>query len=142
VDKLSYPFREPRRGDIVVFRTTGLAFPGIPRNQIFVKRVAGLPGEKVSIHPPFLRIDGTNVIRPEVFEKIASGSAGYSGFAGAGRMAADGDEIVLGNDEYLVLGDNTGNSLDGRYFGPVKRKDILGRVAWIYSPPDRKGWPQ
>jgi hypothetical protein len=57
-------------------------------------------------------------------------------------LASESDEMVLGKDEYLVLGDNSTNSLDGRHFGPIQRKAIIGRVAWVFAPPDRKGSPQ
>ena len=49
------------------------------------------------------------------------------------------DEIALGDDEYLVLGDNSPHSLDGRYFGPIRRSSIVGKVMSIYSPASRKG---
>jgi len=140
VDKLSYRFSEPQRGDIVVFKTLDLS--GLPQNQTYVKRLVGLPGERVSIHPPFLCINGNKIVTPQVFERIGLGSGGYSGYVCAGRLGSDSAEVLLGSDEYLVLGDNSQNSLDGRFFGPIKRKSIIGKVAWIYAPPDRKGWPK
>jgi len=140
VDKFSYRFHEPRRGDIVVFKTTGLE--GVAQNQVFVKRLVGLPGESVSIHSPFLYINRSKVIVPKVFERIALSSAGFPGNSGAGRLSPDGKEVALGKDEFLVLGDNAQNSLDGRFFGAIKRKSIIGKVAWIYSPPERKGCPE
>jgi len=57
-------------------------------------------------------------------------------------LATDKDKIVLGKDEYLVFGDNSQNSLDGRYFGAIKRGNIKGKVVLIYRPFDRKGKPE
>lgn len=48
--------------------------------------------------------------------------------------------ITLGADEFLVMGDNSQNSLDGRHFGAIKRDAILGKAFYIYAPADRKGW--
>jgi signal peptidase I len=53
-------------------------------------------------------------------------------------LASPSARLTLGSDEYLVLGDNTRNSLDGRYFGPVKRSAIVGKVFYIYAPAGRK----
>jgi signal peptidase I len=140
VDKLRYRFSEPQRGDIVMFKTTGLHLPGLSENQVYVKRLVGLPGEKVSIQPPFVCVNGNRIMKPEVFEKIASGADGYSGFSCTGLLASASAEVLLGKDEYFVLGDNTVNSFDGRHFGPIRRDSIIGRVAWVYAPSERKGW--
>jgi len=142
VDRLSYRFREPRRGELVVFKTKGLQSLNIPQDEFYVKRLAGLPGERVSIHPPFLYINGHKVTTPEVFNKIASGFGGHSGYLLGLLLKTETDEITLGSDEYFVLGDNTDNSLDGRYFGPIRRNSIIGKVAWIYAPLERKGYPE
>jgi len=53
-------------------------------------------------------------------------------------LTSSSDRIILGPDEYLVWGDNSRNSLDGRYFGPIKRIAIVGKAFYIYAPADRK----
>jgi signal peptidase I len=141
VEKLSYMFRGPRRGEIVVFRTDGIQ--NLDAGEFYVKRVVGLPGEQVQIDPPYLVIDGQRVTEPPIFARIASQEQGYRGLQLAKhpkrRMLLDTteSEVVLGEDEYLVLGDNSENSYDSRMWGPVPRKNIIGRVTRIYWPLDR-----
>jgi signal peptidase I len=142
VSKLAYWFHGPRRGDIVVFKTVDISkvdlFPRVPPDQIHVKRVVGIPGDTVSIRPPFVQINGKELVDPPIFAKIASGSNGFSGYAAIGHLS-EGRQVTLGPDEYFVLGDNSRNSLDSRFFGPIKRKRIIGRAAWIYAPSERRG---
>jgi len=136
VEKVSYFFRAPRRGEIVVFKTDGVVdeYPG----SYFVFRVAGLPGERVQIVPTHLVIDGERITDPPIFAKIASKEDGYLGFrsSGAGGKSVKGpfEEIVLDDNEYFVLGDNTENAYDSRYWGPLPRENIIGRVTRIYWP--------
>ena len=143
VEKLSYTFRGPRRGEIVVFRTDGIQ--GLDAGEFYVKRVVGLPGERVQIDPPHLVIDGQRITEPPIFARIASQEEGYSGFQLVGDSQRPTfldtleSEVVLGEDEYFVLGDNSENSYDSRMWGPVPRKNIVGRVTRIYWPLDRVG---
>ena len=150
VNKWVYRFHEPKRGDLVVFKTEGIEKRqsekfNIPDTQIYVKRLVGLPGERVSIRPPYVYINGKKLVEPKIFEIISGGGNGYEGFLGAdfwGSEKSENKEIELGKDEFYVLGDNTRNSLDSRFFGPVKRESIIGKVAWIYWPPERRGIPE
>jgi len=137
--KLSYRFGKPKRGDIVVFRTAGI--DSLPPDTFYIKRVAGLPGERIRIEPPFLIVNDQKVTEPDIFNTISSASDGYAGFQIAAHAAPIGgllskptDEVVLGPDEYFVLGDNTRNSRDSRYWGAVPRKNIIGRATRIYWP--------
>jgi signal peptidase I len=107
--------RPPRRGDLVVLaRTEGLEV---------VKRVVGLPGERVRLAAGRLEVDGAPVPEPYL-----------AGDAGAGEL-----EVELGPAEYLVLGDHRAASTDGRDFGPVGADALLGRVRFAYWPPRRLG---
>jgi signal peptidase I len=104
--------RPPRRGDLVVLRN--------PRDLELVKRVVGLPGERVRLGAGGLEIDGQAVPEP------------YLAAPGAGEL-----ELRLGPGEYLVLGDHRAASTDGRDFGPVGADALVGRVRFAYWPPRR-----
>lgn len=109
--------RPPVRGDLVV-----LARPAGPRDLEVVKRVVGLPGERVRLGAGGLEVDGQAVPEPYL--------AGGPG--GSGEL-----ELRLGPAEYLVLGDHRAASTDGRDFGPVGADALLGRVRFAYWPPRR-----
>jgi len=81
VNRQAYLFSRPKRGDIVVFRTDGIA--GLPAGTVYIKRVAGLPNERVRIEPPFLVVNDQKVMEPEIFRIISNGAQGYSGFQNA-----------------------------------------------------------
>jgi signal peptidase I len=104
--------RPPRRGDLVVVARG---------DREVVKRVVGLPGERLRLHPGGLEVDGQAVPEPYL----------------AGPPAAGTLEVALGPAEYLVLGDHRAASTDGRDFGPVGADALLGRVRFAYWPPRR-----
>ena len=145
VDKLSYKLRAPRRGEIVIFRTDEI--PDMPESLLgkyFVKRIVGLPGERVSIQPPYLYINGQRVSDPPIFETIQLAQNGYSGYVlpkvpRPDYLGSETNSVQLGEDEYFVLGDNSRSSLDSRYWGPVRGHSIIGQVTRIYWPLDRMG---
>jgi len=123
--------RPPRRGDLVVVarpRPTGAPPWGSPdpsgRHDLeVVKRVVGLPGERLRLHPGGLEVDGQPVPEPYL----------------AGPPAAGTLEVELGPAEYLVLGDHRAASTDGRDFGPVGADALVGRVRFAYWPPKLLG---
>lgn len=120
IDELTYRFREPMRGDVVVFR-----YPRDPR-QFFIKRIIGLPGETVVIGNGRVKI--SDVAHPGGI--ILDESA----YLSAGTNTAGERRVVLGQNEYYLLGDNRSQSLDSRIFGPVTRSHITGRAFF-------RGWP-
>lgn len=124
-EKVSYRFSEPKRGDIIVFSTNGI--DQVPSETVFIKRIVGLPGERISINPPHLLVNGQPI----------STSANNQNFQLAhehpnAKLTKPTDEIQLGPDEYFATGDNQDKSFDSRYFGPIKRKNIVGRITRIY----------
>jgi len=117
VNKLVYYLHPPQRGDIVVFH-----YPRNPRRD-FIKRVIGLPGEKVEIRGEHIFINDKELEEPYAVHK--------------GNYAWGPQ--VMGPDEYFVLGDNRNSSSDSHNWGPVPRGDIIGK-AWIsYWPPNYWG---
>jgi signal peptidase I len=135
VERLSYRFGKPKRGDIVVFRTKGIV--SLPPDTFFIKRIAGLPGERIRIAPPFMIVNDQKITTPEIFSTISSQSDGYTGFQTGGSLSSTNLEWPLNENEYFVLGDNTRNSADSRYWGPLPEKNIIGKVTRIYWPLNR-----
>ncbi len=119
IDEISYRFHPPQRGDIIVFR-----YPRDPK-QYFIKRVIGLPGETVEIASGKVKIYNQAHPNGQVLdEKIYLDQ----------DQTATTETITLKADEYFVLGDNRAASMDSRYFGPIKREAIIGRV-WVRGYP-------
>lgn len=119
IDEITYRLREPKRGEICVFR-----YPNDP-SQFFIKRIIGLPGETVAIsggHVTITTIDG----KTETLDESA--------YLASTVVTAGEKSVTLGTDEFFVMGDNRTNSLDSRIFGPVPRANIVGRVML-------RGWP-
>lgn len=120
VDEISYRFREPERGEVIVFKN--------PQNttQRFIKRIIGLPGETVEF------IDGKVVIMAEKGKFVLDESAYLPAFVQTNPKLFN--SVALDKDEFLVLGDNRTNSSDSRIFGPLPQNNIIGRV--LFRP-----WP-
>ena len=142
VDKLTYHFRAPRRDDVFVFRTTGIT--GIPmsdpnvRSQFYIKRLAGVPGDTLRIAAPELFINGR---RAEGFGygRVMSGTRerpnqGYRGYANLMHLATPADTFTAPADGYIALGDNSYNSADSRFWGPVPARNLVGRGLFVYWP--------
>ena len=111
VDELVYDFKAPARGDVIVFR-----YPGDP-SIFYIKRIIGLPGETVSINhgvATITTVDGKSLTLTEPY--IVNEDATYT------------KSVTLNAGEYFVMGDNRPNSSDSRVWGPLPRKDIIGRV--------------
>ncbi len=113
IDELSYRFREPARGDVVVFR-----FPLDPA-KYFIKRIIGLPGETVKISGG--RVTVASDALSEDVELVEPYAAGL--LKGGGTLT-----VSLKKDEYFVLGDNRRESSDSRLWGPLPRGNIVGRA--------------
>lgn len=118
IDELSYRFRQPERGEVVVFR--------YPRNpsDFFIKRVLGLPGETIEISDGIITVFNTEY--PNGI-KISESYLGDVRTLGTKR-------VTLSSDEYYVMGDNREESMDSRSFGPVKKTFLIGRV-WFRGLP-------
>lgn len=124
VEKISYRFNPPQREDIIVFWPNDRLRQQNPElKDAFIKRVIGLPGEKVEVR------DGTVFINDQPLqEEYIAAKPDYQW----------GPEVVP-PDSYLVLGDNRNNSFDSHFWGYVPRENIIGRAVFRFWPPDRVG---
>ncbi len=139
VDKVRYHFKRPERGEIIVFDTGPI--PGrelwrIPGDTFYIKRLAGLAGEEISIRGRKLVADGEPVDAPHAFARLSEDPAyngGYVPWPGS-KLSTDSSVLKVGADEFLPLGDNTFSSQDGRFFGPVPEKALVGPAFFVYWP--------
>jgi signal peptidase I len=122
VDKLSYRFNSPHRGDIVVFSPTD-ALEKQNFHDAFIKRVIGLPGDKIEVKEGKVYVNG-QPIRENYIEEAPQYQM---------------ETKVVPADAYLVLGDNRNNSYDSHYWGFVPRDRIIGRAVVRFWPPNRVG---
>lgn len=136
VNKMKYNFMNPERGDISVFDTCNIDYDQVRKDAFYIKRMVGLPGEKIQIRDGRIVANGEIVSEPPIFEKIATDPTYHGGHGNDGRLTDPDADIPLGKDEYLMCGDNTlpGMSLDGRFFGGVPRKDFQGPAMFVYWP--------
>lgn len=116
VDRLTYRFREPQRGEIIVFR-----YPANP-SQHFIKRIIGVPGDEIYITRGTVFVNGEPLDEPYINGRMLT-------FRTYGP-------IIVEPDSYFVLGDNRNNSEDSRdpRVGLVPRENIVGRALWRYWP--------
>jgi len=122
VNKLTYKISDVERYDVV-------AYSLIENDSYYdIKRVIGMPGEKVTIKDGYIYIDDKQLQNSPYSEKIIT-----SGLASEG--------VTLGDGEYFVLGDNVNNSEDSRYtnVGNISKVEILGKVSYIIKAEDKKG---
>jgi signal peptidase I len=159
VDRVSYNFRPPERGEIIVFETKGIPEdrrigPGwnIPPDQFYIKRLVALGDERVRIgEDRHLIINGKRLdAATPHFEKVYSFNpkgppqeSHYSGHVDGHMPYLEGhpDGIVVPKGEVMVMGDNTMNSLDSRYWGSFPQSYVIGKSFFVYWPiTDRFGW--
>jgi signal peptidase I len=130
VNKLSYKFHDPHRGDIVVFARPPL------EDQAYadlVKRVIGLPGETISSKDGHVYINGKRLYEPW----LPSGPQSYTGALAGGDQHPQFDlpgPVKIPAGEYFVMGDNRTDSEDSRYFGPIPKNLIVGRAMFVVWP--------
>ncbi len=119
INKFAYHFESISRGDVVVFH-----YPRDP-SKSYIKRVIALPGDTLRIDEGRVYVDGKRIKEPYV-------PARY-------RDTRSLPEMVIPPNEYFVMGDHRSISSDSRDFGPVPRKLIYGKAAFVYWPADNMG---
>ena len=118
LNRFVYKLTQPKANDVIVFLPNGNK-----KSHLYIKRVIGIPGDTVQIK------NGAVYVNGEIFEEsIETAAIEYPELAE--------EEIVVGEDEFFVLGDNRNNSEDSRYanIGNVKKEDIVGKAWFIISP--------
>lgn len=171
VDRLTYNFRQPERGEIIVFETLGIPEQQrndhrVPGDQFYIKRLVALGGERVQIGDDrHLRINGQRLdATTPRFENVyhLKGQPKDSEFSGhvnelvANQNQRSGlaplfqtgqSEFTISPRHYMVMGDNTMNSLDSRAWGDFAQASVIGKSAFVYWPflsqgerPGRFGW--
>jgi signal peptidase I len=140
VDKFSYNFVSPHRGDVFVFRTDNIpAIPGDPEtgeHSFYIKRLAGLPGDTLRIDPPLLYANGT-LVEGFGFKRVMDRKNGYQGYSNqpnATYLNSPKATFHLPDHSYFAMGDNSYNSFDSRYWGPVPEPNLVGRGLFVYWP--------
>lgn len=159
VNRVTYNFRRPQRGEIVVFETQGVS-EDLPPDQFYVKRLVALPNERVRIGDDrHLIINGQRLdASTQHFENVyifdgPPRDSVFSGHVNAAVAEKNGQSFVSpffanGEQEFLVrpgyclvMGDNTLNSFDSRAWGDFPQTNIIGQTAFVYWPISKRfGW--
>ena len=122
VNKFIYKFKDPERGDVIVFK-----YPENPK-LAFIKRLIGTAQEKVEIKNGRILIDGVEVSENEI-------NANF--YYNRGKFGAVDQQIAIPEESFYALGDNSANSRDSRYWGFVPEDYLIGKAMIIYWPPHR-----
>jgi signal peptidase I len=140
VDKFTYNFMKPHRGDVFVFRTNHITMiPEDPETgaPFYIKRLAGLPGDTLRIDPPLLYVNGKPA-EGYGFQRVMSAKFPYRGYAQGARYLSDPMRtFTVPPHGYFAMGDNSYNSYDSRYWGPVPEENLVGRGLFVYWPFNR-----
>lgn len=141
VDKVSYHFRTPTRGEVFVFTTKHIRGINVPEEQgaqHYIKRLAGVPGDLLDVQSPKLFINGKEAGEPG-FKKVMQGTRdtpvnGYRGYGFAENVGGGINKIKLRPEDYFAMGDNSYNSSDSRVWGPVPERNLVGPALFCYWP--------
>ena len=122
IDELTYHLSQPQRGDVVIFR-----YPVDP-SEFFIKRIIGLPNETVSVTPDAVQITEPSGATETLNEPYLTN-----------RGNGNPQTVVLGPDQFFVMGDNRPDSYDSRAWGPVPRANLVGRALVRLLPVNHMG---
>jgi signal peptidase I len=130
VDRLTWRFSEPERGDIVVFHPPS-------GGNVLIKRIVGMPGDELSLRDGLLYVNGHALDEPYI-RQTADGPEPTEPFLN-GLAWGLTEPYVVPQGSYFMMGDNRTNSGDSRDFGPVARDQLVGQAFAMYWPPARIG---
>jgi signal peptidase I len=126
-NRFIYHFRDPQRGDVIVFETPPAAKAKCGAGGTFVKRIIGLPRERVQVRirrgAAYVYIDGKRLEEPYIEQDR--------------RDIGPAESFRVPPDHYFVMGDNRSQSCDSRVWGSVPRENLIGKVFMTYWPPQR-----
>ena len=135
VNKFIYRFRAPHRGDIIVFKYPGNPYdPSEPKSEKkkdFIKRLAAFEGEVVEIH------DGKILVNGKVLDETMPFAKFY--YFNHDPFGSPAQKVKVPKDSYFVLGDNSANSRDSRFWGFVPKKNVLGKAFFRWWPLNKIG---
>lgn len=132
MEGFTFLLRHPRRGDVIVLKTDGIA--SLRAGGIYIKRVAGLPGDRLRMAGGQLYVNDAHVAL-----KNQAGEIHYVAVPGARYLTSSADILAVPDGHHFVLGDNSADSVDSRTWGCVPAKNILGRASFRYWPLARIG---
>lgn len=117
VNSLAYVFREPQRGDVIVFH------PPDALTQRYIKRVIGVPGDTIQLTLNDVYVNNIKLVE----SYLAPTPKGYTN-------NPEPESFRLGPNQYFVMGDNRTNSQDSRFFGPISKREIIGKAEFVVWP--------
>ncbi len=145
VNRMWYHFFKPKSGDPFVFRTETFAerdgYPfNVGEDKFYIKRLVGEPGQTLQIEGTTLLQDGQPATGAAAFDRNATMVDDYPGYQQQ-YLLGDGESYTIPEGHYFAMGDNSANSQDSRYFGPVPEKTIIGSAFFIYYPFTKRWGP-
>jgi signal peptidase I len=166
VDKVTYNFRPPRRGEVFIFKTSGIPIPSENSteqegSEDFIKRCVGLAGDLIDVKPPRLYVNGQLENGSPIFAKQFARADAYPGYSlvrpdeSSGTVqnqtdpqapfdpysTTNSESFYVQPDNYFAMGDNSPHSLDSRYWGGVPKQNLIGRGYFVFWPfTSRWGW--
>jgi signal peptidase I len=157
VDKVTYNFRPPHRGEVFIFKTSSI--PGLANEQgpdqegseDFIKRCVGLAGDVIEVKPPSLYVNGVLAEGSPSFAKQFAQQDSYPGYTTVDPSESSGttqdangtmtQTYYVPADDYWAMGDNSPDSKDSRYWGGVPKQNLVGRGYFVFWPfTSRWGW--
>ena len=123
-EKISYYFDNPQRGDVVIFKAPSTESCSAEECE-YIKRVIGIPGDKVMIKGGQVYLNGQLLDEPFLASGVKTEEEDYM---------KEGVEITVPDGQYLCFGDNREHSRDSRAFGPIEKETIVGKALLKYWP--------